>query len=124
MPDCTVRPICPFNIRGDCVAEAISSKSCIWLGIDVGTGGSRALLVDAEGRFRYSFIAPHEDMRMEDRFGRSRIRTIGGALRKWRFAAFLRRQALTGSAIRGIGLSGQMHGLVLLNAAEQVIRPP
>ena len=35
-----------------------------WLGIDVGTGGSRALLVDTNGRVRYSFVAPHEEMRM------------------------------------------------------------
>ena len=36
-----------------------------WLGIDVGTGGTRALLVDARGKVRHSFTSPHEDMRME-----------------------------------------------------------
>ena len=35
-----------------------------WLGIDVGTGGSRALLVDAAGAVRYSFTSPHQEMRM------------------------------------------------------------
>jgi xylulokinase len=29
----------------------------------------------------------------------------------------------SGKDVRGIGLSGQMHGLVLLDAADQVIRP-
>ena len=36
-----------------------------WLGIDTGTGGTRALLVDENGRLKAGFTAPHEDMRME-----------------------------------------------------------
>ena len=36
-----------------------------WLGIDVGTGSTRALLVDAEGRVRHAVSAAHEDIRME-----------------------------------------------------------
>ena len=36
-----------------------------WLGIDIGTGGSRALLVDERGAVKASFTAAHEDMRME-----------------------------------------------------------
>ena len=35
-----------------------------WLGLDVGTGGSRALLVDSQGAVRASFTAPHQEMRM------------------------------------------------------------
>ncbi len=94
-----------------------------WLGVDVGTGGSRALLVDANGRVRYSFVAPHEEMRMlkplwaeqepEDWWRASQL-AIQGVLK----------QAKTdGGAINGIGLSGQMHGLVLLDEKHSVIRP-
>ena len=36
-----------------------------WLGIDVGTSGTRALLVDAAGREIAAVTAPHEEMRME-----------------------------------------------------------
>ena len=36
-----------------------------WLGLDIGTGGSRALLVDEQGRVRHAFTAPHQDIRME-----------------------------------------------------------
>src|SRR5579884_3897458 len=36
-----------------------------WLGIDIGTGGSRALLIDRRGEVKHAFTAPHEDMRME-----------------------------------------------------------
>ena len=37
----------------------------MWMGIDVGTGGTRALLVDAQGRVAAGFTAAHEDIRME-----------------------------------------------------------
>jgi xylulokinase len=37
----------------------------MWLGIDVGTGGSRALLVNREGEVIAACTAAHEDMRME-----------------------------------------------------------
>ncbi len=94
-----------------------------WLGLDVGTGGSRALLVDAAGRLRCSFTAPHEEMRMsrplwaeqdpEDWWRASQI-AIKGVLHK---------AAIDGSAVSGIGLSGQMHGLVLLDAQCNVVRP-
>ena len=36
-----------------------------WLGIDIGTGGSRALLVDPQGRIRHAVTVAHEEMRME-----------------------------------------------------------
>lgn len=94
-----------------------------WLGIDVGTGGSRALLVDAGGHVRYSFIAPHQDMQMprplwaeqhpDDWWRASQIAILG----------VLEQAHVGGRAIRGIGLSGQMHGLVMLDARSEVIRP-
>jgi xylulokinase len=94
-----------------------------WLGIDVGTGGSRALLVDTSGRVRYSFVAPHEEMRMlkplwaeqepEDWWRASQL-AIQGVLKEAK---------IDGTAIAGIGLSGQMHGLVLLDKNNSVIRP-
>jgi xylulokinase len=36
-----------------------------WLGIDIGTGSSRALLVDEQGRVKHAVSAAHEDFRME-----------------------------------------------------------
>ena len=36
-----------------------------WLGVDIGTGGSRALLVDETGRIAAARTAVHEDMRMD-----------------------------------------------------------
>ena len=92
-----------------------------WLGIDVGTGGTRSLLVDKDGKVRHSFTTPHEDMRME--------RPLWAEQRpeNWWDAAqnairgVLSAAGVSGNAIRGIGLSGQMHGLVLLDRSDRVI---
>ena len=95
-----------------------------YLGIDVGTGGTRALLADERGKVAHAFTAPHEDMLMhqplwaeqrpEDWWEATR-EAIGGVLAL---------ASASGAEIGAIGLSGQMHGLVLLDAADAVIRPP
>ena len=36
----------------------------MWMGIDVGTGGTRALLVDRQGKVRASHMAAHDEMTM------------------------------------------------------------
>jgi xylulokinase len=95
----------------------------MWLGIDIGTGGSRALLVDERGGVRAGFTAPHEDMIMQrplwaeqrpENWWDAGVAAIRGVLAK---------AGITGSQVNGIGLSGQMHGLVILDSAHQVIRP-
>ena len=92
----------------------------MWLGIDIGTGGSRALLVDERGAVRASCTAPHEDMTMErplwaeqrpENWWDAAEEAIRGALAE---------AGVSGAAIRGIGLSGQMHGLVILDGASDV----
>jgi xylulokinase len=94
-----------------------------WMGIDVGTGGTRALVVDAQGKVKAGVTAPHDEMLMqrplwaEQRPGNwwdAAQAAIRGALKE---------AGVTGASINGIGLSGQMHGLVLLDEASSVIRP-
>jgi xylulokinase len=95
----------------------------MWLGIDIGTGGSRALLVDERGGVRAGFTAPHEEMRMErplwaeqrpENWWDASVAAIRGVLAQ---------AGCAGKEVQGIGLSGQMHGLVILDAASDVIRP-
>ena len=94
-----------------------------WLGLDVGTGGTRALLIEHSGRVQHAFTAPHEEMRME--------RPLWAEQRPqdwWRAAQLairgvLAAAAVSGNQVKGVGLSGQMHGLVILDAANRVIRP-
>lgn len=94
-----------------------------WLGIDVGTGGTRALLVSDQGRVRYSFTAPHEDMLMEQPlWAEQRPENWWDAARQ-AIRSVLKEAGAKGREVRGIGLSGQMHGLVLLDANDAVIRP-
>ena len=95
----------------------------MWLGIDIGTGGSRALLVDARGVVRAGYTAVHEDMRMErplwaEQRPENWWDAAGGAIR-----GVLSEAGITGRQVHGVGLSGQMHGLVLLDEKHQVIRP-
>jgi xylulokinase len=94
-----------------------------WLGIDVGTGGTRALLVDEQGKVRHGCSAPHEEMRMErPLWAEQRPENWWDAARQ-AVQGVLAQAGASGSDVRGIGLSGQMHGLVLLDASGEVIRP-
>src|SRR5579871_6574304 len=94
-----------------------------WMGLDVGTGGTRALLVDERGAVQHAFTAPHEEMTM--------LRPLWAEQRpeNWWDAAqqavrgVLASAGASGQSVRGIGLTGQMHGLVLLDQANAVIRP-
>src|SRR6266446_1545733 len=95
----------------------------MWLGIDIGTGGTRALLVDGNGKLRAPHTAGHEDMRMErplwaeqrpEDWWRAAVEAIRGVL-----AA----AGVSGKDVKGVGMSGQMHGLTLLDSAGEVIRP-
>jgi xylulokinase len=94
-----------------------------WMGIDVGTGGTRALLVDESGSVKHSFTAPHEDMSMErPLWAEQRPDDWWDAAQK-AIRGVLDQAKLSGHDVKGVGLSGQMHGLVMLDDADRVIRP-
>lgn len=94
-----------------------------WLGLDVGTSGSRALLIGAHGRVVATYTAPHEEMQMAkpswaeqdpDDWWRASTEAIRGVLKE---------AGIDGAAISGVGLTGQMHGLVLLDQDDRIVRP-
>jgi xylulokinase len=95
----------------------------MWMGIDVGTGGTRALLVDAQGRVCAGFTAPHEEMRMERPLWAEQRPENWWDAGQQAIRGVLAQAGLSGSQVRGIGLSGQMHGLVTLDGRDDVIRP-
>ncbi|MGP8260895.1 MAG: xylulokinase [Acidobacteriaceae bacterium] len=93
------------------------------LGIDVGTGGTRAVLVDRTGRVVASAASEHAPIHSEQ---------IGWAEQQpedwWRaareaIAAAIAAAKLDGAAIHAVALTGQMHGCVLLDATGEVLRP-
>lgn len=94
-----------------------------WLGLDIGTGGSRALLVNAAGEVRFGYTAAHEEMRMErPLWAEQRPENWWDAARH-AIHGVLTEAGAKASDIKGVGLSGQMHGLTILDAANHVIRP-
>jgi xylulokinase len=93
------------------------------LGIDVGTGGTRAVLLDEAGRLLGAATAEHAEMASPQ---------LGWAEQDprdwWRAACIAIGECLTeaganGAEVSAVGLSGQMHGLVLLDVAGEVVRP-
>src|SRR6185369_4892734 len=95
----------------------------MWLGIDVGTGGSRALLVDERGGVRAGYTALHEDMQMaHPQWAEQRPQNWWDAVVE-AIRGVLAQAGVSGADVKAIGLSGQMHGLVILDEAHEVIRP-
>jgi xylulokinase len=94
-----------------------------WLGIDVGTGGTRALLVNEAGKVRRAVTAAHEEMRMERPLWAEQRPENWWDAAQQAIRGVLKEAGVSGKDIRGVGLSGQMHGLVLFDGSQQVIRP-
>ncbi len=94
-----------------------------FLGLDVGTGGSRAVVVDGAGRVVTSatvehapFASPHAGWAEQD------------AADWWRASRVAIRAVLSTGDVRAeeigaAGLTGQMHGSVLLDERDEVLRP-
>lgn len=94
----------------------------MFIGLDLGTSGVKAMLIDGEGRIIASASAaltnerPHEGWSEQDPAS-------------WIVAAdqvmdeLATRQPKAMSAVAGIGLSGHMHGATLLDAEDKPLRP-
>src|SRR5215470_4081439 len=93
------------------------------LGIDIGTGGTRALIIGANGRIVASATEEHEPF-ASPKIGWAEQRpedwwlATGVAVRKALSLANIRKEE-----IACVGFSGQMHGAVLLDGAGEVVRP-
>ena len=94
-----------------------------FLGIDIGTSGVKALLIDENGKALGDASAPAVEP-VRPRPGRSEqnpadwwTATLGAidTLKESHGAAL--------SSVKGIGLSGHMHGATLLGENDDVLRP-
>lgn len=97
--------------------------SFYWLGLDVGTTSSRALLVDSSGRVRRASSAPHHEMQMARPMWAEQDPDDWWNASRTAIQSVLREAGVSGTAVAGIGLTGQMHGLVMLDDRGNVIRP-
>jgi xylulokinase len=127
-PQCNRRPQCPQrNRRPRCHRYRTSLH--IWshpmpylLGLDIGTSGAKALLCDEQGRVVASATAeyplytprPLWSEQNPDDWWR-------GA--KQALAAVVAQSGVDAAQIKGLGLTGQMHGAVFLDDQGQVLRP-
>lgn len=103
--------------------RATKSKTIMnFLGIDVGTSGSRAVLIDADGKIVAAATVEHEPFASPE---------IGWAEQNpndwWRAVSAAIREVLASDNVRAeeigaIGLSGQMHGAVFLNEKDEPLR--
>lgn len=92
------------------------------MGIDVSTTATKALLIDANGDVTasasssYGYEVPHPMWSEQDPhvWWKATIGAIG---------ELLARSGVPASGIDAIGLTGQMHGSVLLDARGEVVRP-
>ncbi|MDN5327139.1 MAG: xylulokinase, partial [Moorella sp. (in: firmicutes)] len=92
------------------------------LGIDIGTSGTKALLVEETGRVvasaykEYPLSQPRPGWAEQD--PEQWWQAVVAAVREiWV------KTGLEGREVAGVGLSGQMHGAVVLGANYQVLRP-
>jgi xylulokinase len=93
------------------------------LGVDVGTGGTRAVILSETGKVLASathehaaFASPQVGWAEQDPL--DWWRAGAGAIKE-----ALQKAGITGEDIACIGLAGQMHGAVLLDENHQVLRP-
>ena len=103
----------PFTGRND----------LLLMGIDVGTGGTRALVIDEQGGIVASATAEHAPFASpETGWAEQDPRDWWRATRE-AVAQVLQKPGVSADAIKAVGLSGQMHGSTLLDSHDQVVRP-
>ena len=94
----------------------------LFIGIDIGTTGTKTVLIDHRGELRAKAVAGYDlhspgpnwaEQDPED-WWRATQQTIREVLYE---------TGIPAGEIAGVGLSGQMHGSVFLDARQQVLRP-
>jgi xylulokinase len=93
----------------------------IYLGIDVGTSGTKTLVINAKGQILAQAVAeyplyhpkPLWSEQDPDDWWQATVKTVRQAVKEARIKP---------AEVKGIGLSGQMHGSVFLDKRNQVIR--
>lgn len=92
------------------------------IGFDVGTTGTKALLIDETGQIvaralsEYPLATPRPNWAEQEpeHWWQATVATIGEVLAS---------AGISGDQVDAVGLSGQMHGSVFLDEQDQVIRP-
>jgi len=93
-----------------------------FLGIDVSTTGSKALIIDLSGNVIAAHSSPHHLSNPKPLWSEQDPLEWWDATTK-SIQMVLHTSGISPQSIAAIGLTGQMHGLVLLNEKGEVLRP-
>jgi xylulokinase len=93
------------------------------IGIDVGTGGTRAVLVDEKGEVLASATHEHLPFASPQNGWAEQDPHDWWKACKQALSKLMRESAVSKTEIAAIGLTGQMHGAVLLDENDEVLRP-
>ncbi len=94
----------------------------LFLGIDVSTTGSKALLVDEQGAVVASAANEHSISTPKPLWSEQNPQEWWDASSK-SIRQALAQAGVGGEAVKAVGLTGQMHGLVMMNDKGEVLRP-
>lgn len=93
------------------------------LGIDVGTGGSRAVVIDQDGGIVTSATVEHQPFASPETGWAEQDPNDWWRASSSAIQAVLASDNVKPQDIAAVGLSGQMHGAVLLDDHDSVVRP-
>src|SRR5947207_12244945 len=92
------------------------------LGVDIGTSGTKTILIDPSGKvlaraaLEYPLYSPRPLWSEQD--PADWWKATAGTIRE-----VLKESGVSPAEVRGVGLSGQMHGAVFLDESDAVLRP-
>ncbi|MES2465297.1 MAG: FGGY family carbohydrate kinase, partial [Armatimonadota bacterium] len=95
----------------------------LFLGIDTGTSGTKAVLIDETGSLLASYTQEYELSTPHPQWAEQHPDTDWWEAAQVVVRAVLAKAGVSGDQIGGIGLTGQMHGSVFLDSAGKVLRP-
>jgi xylulokinase len=105
------------------VSEAGNSSARYVIGIDVGTGGTRAVLVDDKGEVLASATGEHAHFASPRNGWAEQDPHDWWKACKQALVKLIRENNVSAAQIAAVGLTGQMHGAVLLDENDEVLRP-
>lgn len=92
------------------------------IGVDIGTSGTKTVLFDETGTVIASASCEYPLSQPENGWAEQRPEDWWQAVQDT-LAQVMRRSGVNPDRVAGLGLSGQMHGLVMLDEEGEVIRP-
>lgn len=95
----------------------------LFLGVDTGTSGTKAVLIDAAGNLLASDTRAYALSTPRPQWAEQSPDEDWWPAAQEAIRAVLQKAGVTGAEVGGVGLTGQMHGSVFLDRAGNVLRP-